>query len=91
MNWLIFFLVFVVVWWVVIFAILPIGVKSIGESGEDQPHGVEEGAPVRPQLLRKILITTVISAILSVGITLAWPSIDRWLTKESGLEQDEAP
>jgi predicted secreted protein len=88
MSLTIFLLVFVVVWWVVIFAILPIGVKSVGESGEPQAHGVEEGAPVRPQLLKKIVLTTVISAVLSVAITLVWPSIDQWLTKEAGMEDD---
>lgn len=89
MSLTVFFLVFVVVWWVVIFAILPIGVKSVGESGESQPHGVDEGAPARPQLLKKILLTTVISAVLSAGITLAWPSIDAWLSKEAGMAGDE--
>ncbi len=38
-----FLLVYLVVWWVVIFAVLPIGVNTVSESDEAQPEGVEGG------------------------------------------------
>jgi predicted secreted protein len=87
-----FALIYLVVWWVVIFAILPIGVKSVHESDEAHPEGVEEGAPVRPALLKKVVITSLVSVVISVPIGMVWPSIDAWLTKEAGinLQQDEA-
>jgi predicted secreted protein len=87
-----FVLIYIVVWWVVIFAVLPIGVKSVHESDEDQPEGVEEGAPARPRLLMKIVLTSLISVVLTVIVGMAWPSIDAWLSKEAGIqvEQDQA-
>ena len=81
-----FLLIYVVVWWVVIFAVLPIGVKSVHESDEDQPEGAEAGAPERPALLKKVVITSLVSVVISVVIAEAWPSIDAWLTKEAGLQ-----
>jgi len=81
-----FLMIYVVVWWVVIFAILPIGVKSVSESDETQAEGVEEGAPVRPMLLKKVVITSLISVVISVAIAMAWPSISNWADREAGLD-----
>lgn len=65
--------VYFTMWWTVLFAILPFGVKSQHESGEIVP-GSEPGAPVAPGLVRKAIWTTVASAALFVGLiaVLAW-------------------
>ena len=55
--------IFVVVWWITIFAILPIGVRSQDESGAVSP-GSEPGAPVAPQLATKAVITTLVAAVI---------------------------
>jgi len=78
-----FFLIYFVVWWLVIFAILPIGVQSVGESDERQARGVEEGAPLKPKLLKKVIITSIVAAIISAALGMAWPSISSWAEKES--------
>ena len=52
-----------IVWWLVLFAILPIGVHTPGEGDELAP-GHADSAPMQPHLLRKFLATTVISAVL---------------------------
>ena len=39
------FVIFVMVWWCVFFAILPIGVKSRWESESDGVDGADPGAP----------------------------------------------
>jgi predicted secreted protein len=54
------------IWWIVLFAVLPFGVKSQHEAGVAQalPSGADPGAPVAPMLVRKALWTTAISAIL---------------------------
>jgi predicted secreted protein len=52
-----------IVWWLVLFTILPIGVRAPGEGDEVTP-GQADGAPVQPYLLRKFLATTVISAVI---------------------------
>ena len=61
--------IYVVVWWITIFAILPIGVRSQDEAGEIVP-GSDPGAPALPRLAWKALITTVVSAVILAIIYL---------------------
>jgi predicted secreted protein len=57
--------IYLVVWWTVLFAVLPWGVKSqYEENGEFDGEGNDPGAPVRPLMVRKVLVTTVIASIL---------------------------
>jgi predicted secreted protein len=56
--------VYLVIWWTVLFAVLPLGVKSHHEAGIDVPGGGEPGSPVEPKLLRKFVTTTWVSAIV---------------------------
>ncbi|MGE0254010.1 MAG: DUF1467 family protein [Alphaproteobacteria bacterium] len=52
--------VFIVLWWLVFFAVLPWGIQR-----DDAPRtGNDPGAPLRPRLLRKALLTTAIAAVL---------------------------
>ncbi|MFI4994231.1 MAG: DUF1467 family protein [Hyphomicrobiales bacterium] len=55
--------IYVVVWWITIFVILPIGVRSQDEAGEHAP-GSDPGAPAAPRLMMKAMITTVVSAVV---------------------------
>lgn len=55
--------IYVVIWWTVLFAVLPIGVRTQGEDGTVVP-GTPESAPVAPRLLRIVILTTVISALV---------------------------
>ncbi len=56
--------IYFVIWWTVLFAVLPFGVKNAHESGASVDEGHDAGAPMAPLLLKKALITTVISAAL---------------------------
>ncbi len=56
-----------VIWWICLFAVLPIRVRTQGEAGEVVP-GTPASAPARPQLLLKAGITTVVAAIVLAGI-----------------------
>ena len=58
---------FFTMWWIVLFAILPFGVRSQEEGGAVVP-GSEPGAPVAPRLLIKALWTTGVSILLFVGL-----------------------
>ncbi|MDE2579762.1 MAG: DUF1467 family protein [Hyphomicrobiales bacterium] len=60
--------VYVTIWWVTLFAVLPFGVKSQHEDAEGRLQGTDPGAPVAPLLLKKALATTVISAVIFVGL-----------------------
>ena len=68
MSWITGLLVFFVIWWTVIFAVLPLGVRRI----EDPTPGVDRGAPEKPQLLRKAIICTAISAVLWCVWYVVW-------------------
>ena len=67
MNIATIILVYVVVWWMVFFAALPIGVRSQHESEEEITEGTEPGAPSNPNLLKKAFYTSVIATVLTVG------------------------
>ncbi|MEQ8935954.1 MAG: DUF1467 family protein [Amphiplicatus sp.] len=56
--------VFVIIWWTVLFAVLPWGVRGRWESDDDGVRGAEPGAPVKPDLKKKLLWTTGITAVL---------------------------
>jgi len=59
--------IYVVVWWITIFAILPIGVRSQHEAGDAMP-GTDPGAPVAPRLAMKAAVTSVVSAVVVAAI-----------------------
>ncbi|MBB5050240.1 putative secreted protein [Afipia massiliensis] len=55
--------IYFVLWWVVLFAVLPFGVRSQMENGEEIA-GTDPGAPSAARMGRKLLWTTVISAVI---------------------------
>ena len=58
-------IVYILIWWLVLFTVLPQGVRSVWED-EEGTHapGVDPGAPVDPQLKKKAIRTTWISFII---------------------------
>ena len=54
---------YLTIWWVVLFAVLPFGVTSQHETG-DIVRGTDPGAPVAPRLFVKALWTTLVSAVV---------------------------
>ncbi|WP_134487073.1 DUF1467 family protein [Methylocella tundrae] len=61
--------IFFVTWFIVLFAVLPFGVKSQREAG-DVTKGTDPGAPVAPRLLVKALWTTVIAAAAFAALSI---------------------
>jgi len=59
--------IFLTIWFTVLFAVLPFGVRSQHEAGEIVP-GTDPGAPVSPRLLAKALWTTLISAAIFAAL-----------------------
>ncbi|HVV61529.1 MAG TPA: DUF1467 family protein [Pseudolabrys sp.] len=55
--------IYFIIWWVVLFAVLPWGVRSQEESGEISA-GTDPGAPASARMLRKLIFTTLISAVI---------------------------
>ncbi|MFA6966904.1 DUF1467 family protein [Bosea sp. (in: a-proteobacteria)] len=67
--------VYFVIWWTVLFAVLPFGVRSQADAGE-VTQGTEPGAPAVPDLLRKAAITSVIAAIVFGIVWYVWANFD---------------
>ncbi len=56
--------IYLTIWWTVLFAVLPLGVKSHAEEGVPVPGGGDPASPVNPNLKRKFITTTWVAAIL---------------------------
>ena len=65
------FAIYFVFWWITLFLTLPFGVRSQHEDGEGAP-GTDPGAPVASQMGRKLIWTTVLSAVLFAIAMLAY-------------------
>ena len=59
-------IVYVLVWWITLFAVLPLWVTP----AEPDDPGHAAGAPQRPRMLLKMAITTVVSALIWLAIYL---------------------
>ena len=53
-------IVYLLIWWVTLFAVLPIGVRGQAEDG-NIIQGSEPGAPVHSRMKYKIILTSLIS------------------------------
>ena len=60
--------IYVVIWWIVLFAMLPIGVRTSEGAGENASPGTAESAPHLPNLLPKMVATTVVSSIVFAAL-----------------------
>ena len=79
--------IYFVVWWLVLFLTLPFGVRSQHEDGVGAP-GTDPGAPILTRMGRKLIWTTIISAIIyGIGVAAyqaGYLSIER-LSKLMGM------
>ena len=66
MGWVTGIVVYILAWWVTLFAVLPLWVTP----AEPDDPGHAAGAPQRPRLVLKASITTVVSALIWLGIYL---------------------
>jgi len=69
---------FLLIWWVLLFMVLPWGAQSAHEMGEEVAAGNEPSAPLKPNMGRKLLITTLLS-------------IPVWLIYFASVKLDLAP
>jgi predicted secreted protein len=66
MTWFVGAAAYVVIWWVVIFAVLPFWVRPV----EKREPGHDAGAPADPRLKLKAALTTVIAGV--IWLALYW-------------------
>jgi len=55
--------IYFLIWWIVLFAVLPWGVRAQGEGGAP---GTDPGAPMVPRLRAKLIWTTLIASAIFV-------------------------
>lgn len=56
---------YIVIWWIVLFMVLPWKVQSQAEIDSSQAVlGTDPGAPIKANMWKKILVTSVISSVL---------------------------
>jgi predicted secreted protein len=56
----------VILWWLILFLLLPIGVKK----QESVDFGNDPGAPKNPMLKKKFILTTIISFFITIIIII---------------------
>lgn len=72
MGWVAIIAVYFVVWWTLLFAVLPFGMRTQEEEGE-VVFGSSPSAPARPRLVRSAIVTSIVSAIV---VFLLWAAIE---------------
>lgn len=63
--------IYFIIWWLVLFLVLPFGIRNAHETGETVEEGNEPGAPVNPRLVRKVAITTILASLIFAAFYLA--------------------
>jgi predicted secreted protein len=69
--------IYFLIWWLVLFAVLPWGVEAQGEGGAP---GTDPGAPIVARVLHKVIWTTIIASVI-FGCA-AYVFVNRLLTLE---------
>lgn len=74
--------IYFIIWWITLFAILPWAVTSQHET-INVTDGTEPSAPVKPYLLQKAIVTTIVSLVI-FGFVY-------WVIVHSGLRIEDIP
>jgi predicted secreted protein len=61
--------IYFLIWWLVLFAVLPWGVRAQGEGGAP---GTDPGAPLVPRLMAKLVGTTIVATVIFVAIAVIY-------------------
>jgi predicted secreted protein len=61
-------IVYVLIWWMIFFSILPVGIQSKKEQFKERIDGIDPGAPNNPKIGKKFLITTIITSVIFIVI-----------------------
>ena len=61
-------IIYVMIWWIVFFSVLPVGIQSNKEIQNKSDKRFDSGAPKNPNIAKKFLITTIITSIVFIVI-----------------------
>ncbi len=74
------FAIYFLIWFLTLFAVLPVGVRTSQEAGVEPVAGEADSAPHQPMLRKKLVWTTLISALL---FAIFWANFTyEWVTLE---------
>ncbi|QDZ02854.1 DUF1467 family protein [Nitratireductor mangrovi] len=82
MSWISGAAIFFIIWWVVLFAVLPIGLRT-QDDDNDVTLGTTPSAPRGPHVLRAMLLATVAAAMV-FGVLYV-------VTKQLGFSFEDLP
>ena len=57
-------IVYVMIWWIIFFSVLPIGIQSNKEVFKEKIEGIDPGAPKNPKIAKKFFLTTLITSLI---------------------------
>ena len=58
-------IIFVLIWWIIFFSLLPI---DVDRKHKEIIEGADKGSPENPKIIKKIIYTTIITSIIFIGI-----------------------
>ena len=58
-------IIFVLIWWIIFFSLLPI---DVDRKHREIIEGADKGSPENPKIIKKIIYTTIITSIIFIGI-----------------------
>ncbi len=58
-------IIFVLIWWIIFFSLLPI---DVDRKHKEMVEGIDKGSPENPKIIKKIIYTTIITSIIFIGI-----------------------
>lgn len=61
MNWVSGTVLYILIWWIALFAVLPIGTHAVERPDETSGW---RGAPAKPRLWMKVGLTTVVACVV---------------------------
>ena len=61
-------IIYVMIWCIFFFSVLPIGIQSNKRAFKDSIEGNDPGAPKNPKIAKKFLITTIITSLIFIVI-----------------------
>ncbi len=67
MGWFTGCVVYLLIWWTVLFAVLPIGARP---AANPDPRVGWSGAPEHPRMLMKVIVTSLVAAVIWLGADL---------------------
>ena len=58
-------IIFVLIWWIIFFSLLPI---DVDRKHKEMVEGADKGSPENPKIIKKIIYTTILTSIIFIGI-----------------------